>query len=41
MLQRKSRRILSIPVAVKGDEAPQKLKEEEHSDDEDEEEDER
>ena len=35
---KKTKKDTTIPVAVKGDEAPQKLKEAEHSDDEDEEE---
>ena len=34
---KKTKKDASIPTAVKGDEAPQKLKEAEHSDDEDEE----
>ena len=38
---KKTKKDTSIPTAVKGDEAPQKLKEAEHSDDEDEEEDEK
>ena len=38
---KKTKKDTTIPVAVKGDEAPQKLKEAEHSDDEDEEEDEK
>jgi SHS2 domain-containing protein len=38
---KKIKKDTSIPTAVKGDEAPQKLKEAEHSDDEDEEEDEK
>ena len=38
---KKVKKDTSIPTAVKGDEAPQKLKEAEHSDDEDEEEDEK
>ena len=37
---KKTKKDTTIPVAVKGDEAPQKLKEAEHSDDEDEEEEE-
>ena len=38
---KKTKKDTTIPVATKGDEAPQKLKEAEHSDDEDEEEDEK
>ena len=38
---KKTKKDTTIPTAVKGDEAPQKLKEAEHSDDEDEEEDEK
>ena len=38
---KKTKKDATIPTAVKGDEAPQKLKEAEHSDDEDEEEDEK